>query len=270
MKTYAHLWSKLYNQPLAVTHARHAELVAFLEHRSAGNVSIIPSEENEEPDEDDLEPDVIEDTAIIPIHGTLGTHLDLMDSLSGGCDLANVQRMIDAVEQDDDIKRVIYSFRTPGGEVVGLPETARKILNSSKETIGFFDSECCSGGMWLASQCQRLYGTQSARCGSIGVWCAYLDLSRQMQNEGENMQAFHAGRHKIMGAYWQPLTGQQKAIIQSQVDGIYEEFKAAVNAVRTVSETDMGDGLVFDGREAADRGLIDGLVEDISEILQVD
>jgi signal peptide peptidase SppA len=187
--------------------------------------------------------------------------------LSGGCDLQNVSDMIDIAEYDKSVTRVIYDFRTPGGEVTGLPETARKILRSSKETVAFTDSECCSGGMWLASQCQQFYTTPSARVGSIGVWCAYLDESRQMANEGVNMQAFSAGKFKLMGAYWKPLTGAEKAILQREVDSIYSEFKLAVNAQRSVTDDAMGEGLVFNGQDAADRGLTDGCVEDMSEVL---
>jgi ClpP class serine protease len=88
-----------------------------------------------------------------------------------------------------------------------------------------------------------------------------------MAMEGENMQAISAGQHKLMGAYWKPLTGEETAIIQAGVDKIWAQFKTAVCAVRACSEESMGNGLIFDGEEACDRGLIDGVVESMEDIL---
>lgn len=264
MKSYPHLISKLWFSPLVITPSKHAAICQVLAARMDGGMPSDMEDEIEPPEMDSLD-----GTAIIPVHGILGKHLSMMEMVSGGCDLENVNRMICEAECDSSITRIIYDFRTPGGDVVGVPETGRKILNSSKETIGFFDSECASGGMWLASQCQKLYGTPSGRCGSIGVWCAYLDESRKMANEGEAMQTISAGKFKLMGAYWKPLTESEKAILQRDVDGIYDQFKAAVNSVRQVNDDAMGEGLMFDGEEAADRGLIDGCVEDLDELLDM-
>jgi protease-4 len=151
--------------------------------------------------------------------------------------------------------------------VTGIPELGRKIAAIvSKETLAFWDSECCSGGMWLAMQCQRAYCTESSSSGSIGVWCAYLDLSRQMAKEGVSVQEFSAGKYKTMGAYWKPLTAEEGDMIQSQVDKIYEQFKEAVQLRRVIADEFM-QGQIFDGPEAIDAGLADGLVESIEEII---
>src|SRR5262249_2244832 len=101
--------------------------------------------------------------------------------------------------------------------------------------------------------------------GSIGVWCAYLNLSRQMQNEGVEMQAISAGKYKLLGAYWKALSDDEKAMLQADVNKIYDRFKEAVNLNREVSSEYM-QGQIFDGEQAAEIGLVDGLVDSIDEL----
>ena len=267
---YEHIIAKLLYEPLILNPRKHAVLCGFMEARLAGTVNLqaehLAARRAEEEDDGQREVNVVNGHQIIPVHGTIYRHSE--GFLSGGCVLDDVHLALDIAEHDPEVECVVLDFRTPGGEVTGVPELGRRIAELDKETIGFCDSECCSGGMWLAAQCQRFYTTASATVGSIGVWTAYLDLSRQMANAGENMQAIFAGQYKLMGAYWKPLTDDEKKILQGQVDRIYDRFKAAMQTHRPVSEDSMGSGLTFDGEEAAARGLTDGVVNDLSDILE--
>lgn len=121
--------------------------------------------------------------------------------------------------------------------------------------------------MWLASQCQQFYCSGSSYVGSIGVWTAYLDMSKAMKKEGVNMQAISAGKFKLMGAYWKPLTDEEKAILQTRVDKIHAQFKDAILSRRQISDEFM-QGQIFDGREACEIGLCDGEVDDIEELIE--
>ena len=81
-----------------------------------------------------------------------------------------------------------------------------------------------------------------------------------------NVQAVEAGKYKTMGAYWKPLTQEEIGILQRQVDKIHGQFKMAVNRYREIPEEFM-QGQCFDGQEAVEIGLVDGLVQDIDELL---
>lgn len=263
MKKYPHVLSKLFYEPLVITRARHQAICRVVESHlvkveTAGEDLPIP----EQPEYASTG-----GTAIIPINGVIVPHASDIPLSSCGCGLDTVHTMIDVAMTDQAINRIVFNFNSPGGSVVGLPEMGRRIAGIvSKETVGFTDSECCSGALWMATQCQRFYSTESAMVGSIGVWCAYLDLSRQMMMNGENMQEFFAGKYKTMGAWWKPLTREEADMIQARVDKIYRQFSEAINNRRTVSEQYM-QGQVFDGPEAVEAGLLDGTVDSLQEIL---
>ena len=271
MKQYPHLISQLFNRPLLITREKHAAICRILEARLAGSTTVSPVSPDD-PEQDCEDCDLAQepvngDTAIIPVHGILGKHLGTLEMMSGGCDLDTVASKLEVAVADARVQRIIFDFRTPGGSVTGLPELGRKIAAiTTKRTIAFTDSECCSGGMWLAEQCQNFYATESSCTGSIGVWCAYWDLSRKMEMDGERMQCISAGKYKTMGGYWKPLTPDELQILQADVDKIHEQFKEAVNLRREVADEHM-QGQTFDGLEALAAGLIDSIVEDLDELL---
>lgn len=266
MKRYPNCVHKLFYEPLIITPSRHAALCKVLEARMGADMPGMPMPDTE-PDEDDKPSlQIVRADAIIPIHGVLTCHAEDIPASSCGCGCDTVSEMIKVVEADDSIETVLFDFRTPGGDVNGVPELAAQIGRMRKNTIGFTDQECCSGGIWLAMQCEQFYCTESATVGSIGVWCAYLNMARQMQNEGVEMQAISAGKYKLLGAYWKPLSDEEKAMLQARVDKIYANFKTAVQTHREVSDEFM-QGQTFDGEEACENGLCDGLVDIIDDLL---
>ncbi len=272
MKQLPHIISKLFYEPAVITPARHGAICQLVEARLAnpgprveGDNDGAERDKNYDEMEDFMR--VIGNTAIINVHGTLVAHPEDIGMSECGCAMEDLSRAIDLAEYNTAIERVIYDFRTPGGVVTAIPETARKILNSSKRTVGFTGSECNSGGIWLASACERFYGTGSSRIGSVGVYTMCLDMSGALKKDGIKVNAISAGKYKLLGAYWKPLAKEEEAILQKRVDKIYAEFKQAMEARRVVNDEHFGNGLVFDGEEAAQIGFTDGVVDDIEDIL---
>ena len=70
-----------------------------------------------------------------------------------------------------------------------------------------------------------------------------------------------------VGAYWKEMSDEEKSIKQADVDKIYSQFKEAMESFRMVSDENCGNGVVFDGEQAAEIGFTDGVVEDMDEIL---
>ena len=267
MKSYSHIISKLFYEPLLVTPMRHASLLHTLDAK-LGAPATAPDPGPQTPDPGEDESQQVGKTVVIPVHGTLVMHPEDIAMSECGCAMEDLNAMIDMAENDSNVERIIFDFRSPGGTVTGIPETGRKILHSRKETIAFTDSECCSGALWLAAQCQKFYATQSSRVGSVGVYCMSLDLSQAMKKDGMKVNAISAGKYKLLGAYWKPLADDERAILQASCDKIYEQFKSAMESHRVVNDEHFGNGLVFDGEEAAQIGFTDGVIESLDEIIE--
>jgi len=272
MKSYSRVISKLFYEPALITPQRHAALCLMLDARlsSARVHDDNPDLEGDDaPEHPEIEPRMVSDTVIIPVHGTLVAHPEDIAMSECGCAMESLNEAIDLAERDPAITTVIYDFRTPGGTVTLIPETGNKIYNSRKKTIAFTDSECCSGGIWLAAQCQRFYATQSSRVGSVGVYTLSMDYTKALKMEGVQINAVSAGKYKLLGAYWKPLADDERAIMQKRVDKIYAQFKDAMESHRVVQDENFGNGLVFDGDEAAEIGFTDGVVESLEDVLEM-
>lgn len=270
MKQFPHIIAELFTKPLIITHARHAAIVKILEARLANGGPSVRGvyEDNPETGAEMVQYTVIGSTAIIPVHGVIVRHASDIPASSCGCGLDDVSDGISMAMADDAVTRLVFDFRSPGGAVTGVPEIGNRIAAiTRKDTIGYTESECCSGALWLAMQCQQFYCAGSASVGSIGVWTAYADLSRQMAKEGVEIQSISAGKFKLLGAYWKPLSDEEKAMLQADVDRIYAQFKEAVKMRREVADQYM-QGQIFDGQQACEIGLCDGLVDDIGELLE--
>lgn len=267
MKQFPHLLGKLFNEPSLLLPEQHDFYCQMVLSIMAGNHISEPGEKEERKK---LDVQKIGSTAIVPVHGTLVMYPEDIAMSECGCDMERLSASIDMVEHDSTVSRVVYDFRTPGGSVTGIPEVGRKIASSRKETIAFTASQCCSGGIWLASQCKQFYCTESSRVGSVGVYTLRLDKSKALEEMGVRVQEFYAGKYKLLGAPWKAMTDEEKSILQKRVDKIYSQFKTAMETHRVVRDEHFGNGLVFDGEEAADIGFVDGLVESFEDILEME
>lgn len=263
-----HIISKVYCEPWAITLAKHRAIQAAVEAHLAGQRADMMNDDDG--DEDDYDGFLDENgTAVIPVFGILGKHLSGLEMMCGGCDVDQVARAIDEVAGNANVRRLAFAFHSPGGTITGIPELAAKVAAIEKPSFAFSDGEMCSAAYWLASQCDAVYSTPSAAVGSIGVWCAYVDASRQLENDGVKVNEFFAGKFKTMGASWRPMTKAEAAMIQAAVDKSYERFKGAILTARPdISDDDM-QGQIFDGEAAASKGLTDGTVDDMADFLDV-
>jgi protease-4 len=209
----------------------------------------------------------IGNTAIVSVVGIIDKGISAFEmDCYGGCDLDDIDRALALANNDPVIERVVLYIKSPGGSAIGVPETGARIadIRTRKEIVCRVDVMACSGGMWLASQCDRIDATQSAWLGSIGVYCAILDATRALEMEGYKVELIKNGKYKAMGAPFKKLEPEEKAIFEATNADIYEEFTAAVVSGRAAAgaevSSDTMQGQSFRGRRAIENGLCDRLV----------
>lgn len=207
--------------------------------------------------------------AVIPVHGILGKHLSSMEIACGGCSLDTLQNQLKTATASPRVTRILLDVNSPGGTVTGTPETAAMIraARAVKPVWAFTDSEACSGAMWLASQCDVFYTTESATIGSVGVRMVLLDYTRKLEEEGVKVNAISSGKYKLLGAPFKALSDEERDMLQTESDRIHQQFQQAVNAVRPV-ETAYLQGQIYRGEEASGIGLSDGIVEDLDAAIR--
>ncbi len=125
----------------------------------------------------------------------------------------------------------------------------------------------CSGAYWVASQCDAIYVTPSARVGSIGVILPVIDTSEALRSNGIKVEVFAAGKFKSAGTPGVPLTDEQRAWLQTGVEEIAADFRAAVLARGRKIPAEAMEGQTFSARNAM-RFNLAGIMKSRDEALQ--
>jgi signal peptide peptidase SppA len=206
---------------------------------------------------------------IIDLHGPLMRQPDLISALLfGATDMDLVTAAIAEAVARDDVKSVLLDINSPGGTVNGTPELAQAVADAAKlkTTYAFSAGQMCSAAYWIASQCDAIYATPSARVGSIGVMLPFIDSTEKFRSEGLKVEVFAAGKFKGMATPGVPLSEEQRALIQSDIEEIAAEFKTAVLARgRKIPDSAM-EGQSFSTRNAQRLNLA-GMVKSRGEVL---
>lgn len=270
MKNYSHIARKLYNTPWCILPSNHASIVQQFESfiKNGAMPMNMPDMPDDMPEEDDME--VTGNIALIKVEGIIGKHLSLMETDCGGCDCDCIADQLEEAANDENITSIVMYFNSPGGTVTGVKELGDLIaeVNTKKKCYAYTDTLCASAAYWVASQCESVIVAPSAEIGSVGVYCLLTDNSRQLEDEGIKINAISAGKYKLSGAPFRPLTDEERSMFQADIDKTYMTFKSAVTSKRNISD-DFLQGQCFSGDDAVTNGLADSTCNTLEQLIKV-
>lgn len=207
--------------------------------------------------------------AIIPVGGMMGRKLSGLEKGAGAVDSDDVIAELREANENPDVRWVLLDIDSPGGLVNGTPEVAQAVKDSGKPVFAYTAGMMASAAYWLGSSARKIYATRSADVGSIGVYVPFFDQTGMLNGMGIEVELFKSGRFKGMGFPGVPLTDEQRAQIQSEVDRIAGWFYSVVRENRAGSVDDETmQGQTFLADDALLLGLIDDIVTDREHAIQ--
>lgn len=260
----------LKHKPYCMLEKKAFQLESLLEQYLAGEIEL-PEVSEETPKEEDIT--ASRGIAIIEINGVivkrLGVPQEILDFF-GLVDLDNVDMQLKAAMEDEGITGVVLYVTSPGGFLSGVQTTANLVskLSEKKETVVYSDVLNASAAYWISSQANTIIASADAEIGSVGVYTVLVDYSKALENEGIKATLIKAGKWKALGEPTQPLTDEQKAFIQEEINQTWNSFKEAVNKKRDIDEDDL-QGQTFNGELLLKKGFIDGFGSDLGELFEV-
>jgi signal peptide peptidase SppA len=198
--------------------------------------------------------------AVIPIIGMVTQRGDIMDS-ARTTSTDGVAATVRAFTADATIDSIVLEIDSPGGEVYGVTEACMAIRDarSVKPVVASVNSLCASAAYWMGSQAEEVIGTPSGEMGSIGVYAAHQDVSKALEAEGVKVTLISAGKYKVEGSPYEPLSDEALANIQSGVNRYYDIFTKDVARGRGVSVDTVrncfGEGRVVGAKAAVEQGM---------------
>ncbi|MBD1434771.1 signal peptide peptidase SppA [Sphingobacterium sp. DN00404] len=177
-----------------------------------------------------------------------------------------LSRELRKLRRDDRVKAVVLRVNSPGGSALASDIIAREVALTKKVkpiTVSMGDY-AASGGYYISTMADSIFAEKETLTGSIGVFGLIPNMQGLLNNKlGIHVDEVKTGKFAdLMTSVDRPLTEEEKAIIQAEVNRIYDTFTTKVAEGRNmeVSAVDsIGQGRVWTGSQALDRGLVDGI-----------
>jgi len=151
----------------------------------------------------------------------------------------------------------------PGGQADGTPQFSEAISEAPKPKISLINGGAYSAGYWFACGAPEIYfGHESDGAGSIGAYTTIMDFAGYFEQQGIKIHEIYPPESADKNlAYRNALKGDYTLASQG-VSGLALGFRSAVADSRgdRLKSDDWNTGKVFNGQQAVDLGLVDGII----------
>lgn len=201
--------------------------------------------------------------AVIDVKGTITSDEDPFGS-SGNANSGAIVKLIRAAKDDESVKAIIIDLDTPGGEVTASDEIYHELKNCKKPVVAMMNTMAASGGYYVACGADKIVANRNTMTGSIGVIISTVNVSGLLEWAKVTPEFYTSGKMKTMLNPAKPTTEEEKQVIQALVMNAYDDFAGIVSEARgipleKIKDGEIGDGRVFDGKQALENGLVDKL-----------
>lgn len=202
---------------------------------------------------------------LIYVEGEITGSRDEGGLFGGGASGQTIMEQLKQAREDDSIKAVLLRINSPGGSSAAsqeIGEEIEKVRKAGKIVVASMGDTAASGGYWIAAKSDKIIADPATMTGSIGVIMDLQNMQELYGKIGISPETIKSGPHKDMGSTSRPLTTEERNILQSMVDDIYQQFIDVVAKGRKMDRAEvmkLADGRVFTGRQAKANGLVDEL-----------
>ena len=173
--------------------------------------------------------------------------------------------LIRQARDDRSIKSIVLRVDSPGGSVLGA-ELVRRELEltraAGKPVVVSMGNVAASGGYWISTASDEVIADPATVTGSIGVFALFPTADKALDKVGVHTAGTTTTWLGGAADPRRPADPRLLALIQQNIDHVYVDFTSKVAAARKTSREKIdavGQGRVWTGAQAKDRGLVDRL-----------
>ena len=159
---------------------------------------------------------------------------------------------------------VLLWVDSPGGSAEASDLIHREVVRvkEKKPVVAYFGEVAASGGYYVAAHADTIVAQPLGLTGSIGVVSARLLASQLLDRIGIRTEVLRTGPHADFYSPHRPLTEDERALMNRELDAFYDSFVALVADGRrqTVEDIEpLARGRVWLAADAHRHGLVDQL-----------
>ncbi len=176
----------------------------------------------------------------------------------------DICKQVRLARENDHVKIVVLRVNSPGGSALASEEIWREVelTNKKKKVIVSMGDVAASGGYYISAPAYKIFAEPNTITGSIGVFGMIPYTEKMFQNKlGMSFDRISTNAHQAMTTN-RRMTSEEKAIIQREVDEIYDTFLERVANGRGMTKEEVNKiarGRVWTGEDAKRIGLVDEL-----------
>lgn len=159
---------------------------------------------------------------------------------------------------------VLLWVDSPGGSAEASDLIHREVVRvkEKKPVVAYFGEVAASGGYYVAAHANAIVAQPLGLTGSIGVVSARLLASELLDRVGVRTEVLRTGPFADFYSPHRPLSGEERAIMNRELDAFYDSFVALVadGRGRAVEDIEpLARGRVWLASDAHRHGLVDEL-----------
>ena len=173
-------------------------------------------------------------------------------------------RLLNKLEEDEDVKAIVLRVDSPGGIVGACQEIHDKVkeISQKKPVVVSMGSIAASGGLYISVPATKIVANPGTITGSIGVILQSYNVKQLADKIGIKVITVKSGKFKDLLNPFREPDEKTLQILQALIDDSYNQFVEAVAEGRKLPVEKVkkfADGRIFTGRQAKELGLVDEL-----------
>jgi len=173
-------------------------------------------------------------------------------------------KAIKKAREDEKVKAIVLRVNSPGGSALASDVIWRETIlaKAKKPFVISMGDVAASGGYYISCAADTIVANPTTITGSIGVFGLIPNLQQFYKNKlGITLDTVNTHKYADMGVN-RALSSFERAKIKEVIEDIYSTFISHVAEGRDMSTAvvnDIGQGRVWSGYDAKQRGLVDVL-----------
>lgn len=168
------------------------------------------------------------------------------------------------LKNDNNIKAVVFRVNSPGGSAFVSEQIWRQVveLKKVKPIVVSMGDVAASGGYYISCAASKIIAEPNTLTGSIGIFGIFPNVTGLFNKLSLTTDIVKTNTYADLGDMSRPMREDEKVLIQSFVERGYETFITRCADGRGMSKeaiNEIGQGRVWTGEQAKERGLVDEL-----------
>lgn len=168
------------------------------------------------------------------------------------------------LKDDEKVKAVVFRVNSPGGSAYISEQIWKEVveLKAVKPIVVSMGDYAASGGYYISCAANKIIAEHTTLTGSIGVFGVIRNLTGTFEKVGVTTDIVKTNTYADLGDASRPMREDEKALIQHSVERTYDLFLTRCADGRGMSKAEIdsiGQGRVWTGEQALERGLVDQL-----------